>query len=192
MQPAPPNIHRRDCRRCRCEAPIEPATASGDSVRGGLIEDNGKADDLTVAEAEIAGHDQLVGQILFVVGAVVLGTHNYVAVVVDDLADVHRDAVADELLSHEGPDSLRAPDLAAIVVDECVRCERRDDPVSVDRVDCGDVLGQNWWQLVDDLTAHWGLLSGVPGTCRAGSHNGASRGRRLKSALSPDSPMMVG
>jgi hypothetical protein len=43
---------------------------------------------------------------------------------------------------------------------------------------------QNWWQLVDDLTAHWELLSGVPGTCRAGFHNGASRGRRLKSALS--------
>ena len=40
------------------------------SVVGGLIEDDGEADNLVVPDAEVAGHDQLVGQVRLVVGAV--------------------------------------------------------------------------------------------------------------------------
>src|SRR5689334_1506260 len=43
------------------------------SVGGRLVDPDGEADDLVVADAEVAGHNQLVGQVRLVVGAVPLG-----------------------------------------------------------------------------------------------------------------------
>ena len=72
---------------------------------------------LTVADAEVVGHDQLVGQVGLVVLAVVAGPHDRVAVVVDDLEHLHRDLVADHLLFDPAPDGVDAGDLPAGVVD---------------------------------------------------------------------------
>src|SRR5215468_508816 len=119
----------------------------GGSVRGGLVIDHGQAGYLAVADAEVTGHDQIVGQVGLVVGAVVAGTDDDVAVVVDDLADVHRDVVADELLGHEGTDRTGAPDLAAVVVDVGAGCEGGDDPVGVEGVHGRDVLSDDGGQL---------------------------------------------
>ena len=41
------------------------------SVGGGLVEDDGEAGDLVVADSEVARHDELVRQVGLVVGAVV-------------------------------------------------------------------------------------------------------------------------
>src|SRR5579864_852725 len=111
------------------------------SIRTGLIEDHGETGDLVVADLEVAGHDQLVGQVGLVVGPVVAGTDDDVAVVVEDFTYVHRDVVSYELLGHEGPDGVRAPDLPAVVVDVGVGSERGDDPVEVEAVDGCDVIG---------------------------------------------------
>ena len=68
---------------------------------------------------------------------------------VDDLADLHRDVVADELLGHERPDGVGAPDLAAVVVDVGVGGEGGDDPLGVEGVHGGDVLGDDGGQFGD-------------------------------------------
>ena len=51
--------------------------------RGRLVRGDGEADDLAVLDREITGHDELVGQVRFVVGSVLLGADGDLAVVVD-------------------------------------------------------------------------------------------------------------
>src|SRR6202042_3240631 len=104
-------------RRLPTPARPQPAAGGRRSVGRRLVEDHRQAGDLAVADAEVAGHDQLVGQVGLVVGAVVLSPDDDIPVVVDYFADVHGDVVADEFLGHEGPDGVGAPDLAAVVVD---------------------------------------------------------------------------
>src|SRR5580693_4276096 len=143
----------------RLPTPARPQLAAGGrrSVGRRLVEDDRQAGDLAGADAEVAGHDELVGQAGLVVGAVVAGPHDDVAEVVDDLADLHGDVVADELPGHEGPDGVGAPDLAAVVVDVGAGGEGGDDPLGIEGVDRGDVLGDDAIQ----LGAHWLLLLGV-------------------------------
>src|SRR5580658_1898200 len=117
-------------------------------VRTWLVEDDRETGDLVVTHSEVARQDELVGQVGLVVGAVVAGTNDDVAVVVEDLAHLHRDVVSDELSGHEGPDGNGAPDLTPVVVDVGVGGEGGDDPVQVEGVDCGYVLG--------DDAAHFG------------------------------------
>src|SRR2546421_775663 len=121
------------------------------SVRGRLVDDDGEADDLVVADAEVAGHNQLVGQVGLVVGAVPLGPDDDVAIVVDDLADIHRHVVADELLGEELPDGIGAPNLPLVVVDVRVIGERVHDAIGVEGVHRVDVLVDDRGQLGDDL-----------------------------------------
>ena len=87
------------------------------SVRRILVEDHGQADDLSVADAEVVRHHQLVGQVGLVVGTVVAGPDDGVAVMVDHLQDLHGDPVADHLLLDPAPDGIDAVDLATGVVD---------------------------------------------------------------------------
>ena len=110
-------------------------------LRSVAVVDDVEAHDLAVADAEVVGQDQRVGEAGLVVVAVVAGADVRVAVVVDDLGDVERDVVADDLLRDPGTDGVGAPELAVVVVDECVVGERRDDRVGVEGVDGGDVIG---------------------------------------------------
>ena len=77
---------------------------------------------------------------------------------VDDLSDFHGHVIADELLVHELPDSIGAPDLAVVVVDVGVGGEGVDDAVGVEGVEGSDVLGDDRGQFGDDLA--WGKLPG--------------------------------
>jgi hypothetical protein len=83
-----------------------------------------------------------------VVGAVVAGPDDDVAVVVQDLANVHGHVVADELLVHERSDGVRAPDLAVVVVDVGVGREGVGDAVGVGLRIGRPAMGGSrpWWQ----------------------------------------------
>src|SRR6202035_4587549 len=104
---------------------------------------NREAGDLVVTDPEVAGEDQLVGQVRLVVGPVDTGTDNDVAVVVEDFADLHRDVVPDHLFGHEGTDRIGAPHFPTDVVDVGVGGEGGDDPVEVEGVDGRDELGHH-------------------------------------------------
>ena len=62
---------------------------------------------------------------------------------VDDLGDLKRDLVADDLVGDPAADRVGAPELAVGVVDQRIIGEGRDDRVFVERVDGGDVLGDD-------------------------------------------------
>src|ERR1700722_9116014 len=113
------------------------------SVGGGLVEDHGQADDLVVANAEIVRHDQLVRKIGLVVVAVVAGSHDGVAVMVDDFPHLQRDLVAYHLLFHPRSYGGEAGDLATGIVYVRVRGEGGDDGVDVESIDGGDVVGDH-------------------------------------------------
>ena len=108
-----------------------------------LIESDDESDDLVIADGEVIGQDELVRQVRLVVVAVVAAANDGVAVVVEDLG--HRDGhpVADQFLGHPAADGLAAPEFPVRIVDQGVVGEGGHDSVLVERVDGGDVLGQN-------------------------------------------------
>jgi hypothetical protein len=67
--------------------------------------------------------------------------------VIDDLAHLHGDMVADHLLGHPGPNGIDAIDLPAGVVDVRIGSERGDDTSDVEGVHSGDVLDDDAGQL---------------------------------------------
>src|SRR5947209_5021224 len=75
--------------------------------------------------------------------AVVCGAQDRVAVVVDDLGDVHGDVVTDDLLGDEAPDRVDSADLAVSVVDVGVLGEGGHDRVGVERIDGRDVISDH-------------------------------------------------
>src|ERR1700744_3354643 len=110
------------------------------SVPGGLVEDDGEADDPAVPDAEVARHDQLLRQVCLVVGAVVAGSDDGVAVVVNDLDDLHGHMVTHKLLRYEPADGVDSLDLAAVVVHVGIRGEGGHNALGVKGVYGGDVF----------------------------------------------------
>src|SRR6185437_15959606 len=152
---------------------LDPAAQMSVLVRGGLVTDDGEADDLPVLDAEVVGHDQFVWEVGLVVGAVVAGADDRLAVVVDDLLHVHRDVVSNHFLGDPRADRVDAVDLAASVVDVGVVGKGGGGSVDVERVDRCEVLGD--WAC--ELGGH-DPCSSLLMTCRA--QRGPSRTRRVK------------
>src|SRR5690349_16134898 len=115
----------------------------GLSVAGGGVTDDDEREDLAVADGEVAGQDELVRQVRLVVVAVVAAADDGLTVVVEDLG--HRDGhpVADQFPGRPAADGLDPPEFPVRVVDQGVVGEGGHDGVLVERVDGGDVLGQN-------------------------------------------------
>ena len=75
------------------------------SVGGGVV-DHDQADDPSVADGEVAGQDQRVGQAGLVVLAVVPAADDRLSIVLDQFDRLDRDAVADDLLGDPAADRV--------------------------------------------------------------------------------------
>src|SRR6202035_3339872 len=128
----------------------------GLSVAGGDVPADDEGDDLAVADGEVAGQDELVRQVRLVVVAVVAAADDGVAVVVQDLGHLDGHPVADQFPGHPAADGLAAPELPVHVVDQGVAGKGGHDGVLVERVDGGDVPGQDGARVVVSLmSAPW-------------------------------------
>src|SRR4029453_15510354 len=163
---------------------LDPAAQMSVLVRGGLVTDDGEADDLPVLDAEVVGHDQFVREVGLVVGAVVAGADDRLAVVVDDLLHVHRDVVSNHFLGDPRADRADAVDLAGGFVYVGVVGKGGGGSVDIERVDRCEVLGD--WAC--ELGGH-DPCSSLLMTCRA--QRGPSRTRRVKGE-SPACPSCSG
>src|SRR6266851_7624509 len=103
-----------------------------------LVVDDDQPHDAVIADSEVVGEDERVGQPGLVVLAVRHGVDDHLAVVLGGGGGVGCHLVADDLAVEPGPDRVLAPELAA-VVDEGVIGEPGDQRVAVEGVARADV-----------------------------------------------------
>src|SRR5258707_4935304 len=104
-----------------CPSPLGPR-------RRRLVADDDHPHDAVVADREVVGEDERVGQPGLVVLAVRHGVDDHLAVVLGGGGGVGCHLVADDLAVEPGPDRVTAPELAA-GVDKGVVAEPADTPV---------------------------------------------------------------
>src|SRR5690242_5717407 len=130
------------------------------------VDDDQRADP-SVPDREVAGQDQLLGQVGLVVVAVVAPTQDRVPVVLDQLDRLEGNPVPDHLLANPPADRILPPELPSRIVDKRVVGERGHDRILVERIDGGHVFGDDPAEL-DRRYAHgssfgWCLAAAEPG-----------------------------
>jgi len=116
------------------------------SLRKRLVEDDDQADDFVSANRKIVRENEFVRQVRLVICAVIAALDDDVPVVVDHVKNFDGDMIAHDFLVDPFSDGRDAVEDVAVVVDVSVVGKCRDDPVCIECVDGGDVLGDDDWE----------------------------------------------
>jgi hypothetical protein len=104
-----------------------------------LVADDDQPHDAVIADSEVIGEHERVGQPGLVVVAVRHGVDDHLAVMLGGGGGTGCHLVADDLAVEPGPDRILAPELAAAVVDQGVVGEPGDQRIAVKGVARGEV-----------------------------------------------------